>query len=65
MNTQGHFAHLYATEVASLSREEVTSRLMSFPSRTHLDFTEDFLESHTLDALRHMLLSAMLHLSPP
>ncbi len=47
-----------------LSRDQIKPRLLNFPSRTRLDFTEEFLEKLTTDQLRHILLSAILYLSP-
>lgn len=53
-----------AALVASMSREQLKPRLMSFPSRTRLDFTEDFLDKLSTEQLRHILFAAMLYLRP-
>ncbi len=51
-------------ELSGLSREELTPRLLAFPSRTNLDFTREFLDTQTTDQLRHILLAALLYLTP-
>ncbi len=53
-----------AAQLATLSRDEIKPRLLDFPSRTRLDFTEDFLEELSTEQLRHILLAAILCLSP-
>lgn len=46
--------------VASMNREAVKQELLQFEGRFKLDFTEDYLESLSLDRLRHILLAAKL-----
>ena len=53
-----------AIQLAALSRDEIKPRLLDFPSRTRLDFTEEFLEKLSTDQLRHILFAAILCLSP-
>ncbi len=53
-----------AADLAALTREEITPRLLNFPSPTRLDFTEEFLDHLTTEQLRHLLLAAMLYLTP-
>ncbi len=51
-------------ELAALTRDELTPRLLAFPSPTRLDFTREFLDTQTTEQLRHILLSALLCLTP-
>ena len=51
-------------ELSGLTREELTPRLLAFPSRTHLDFTREFLDAQSTEQLRHILLAALLYLTP-
>jgi len=48
-------------EIASLSREELVLRLMTFDGRFHFDFTEAFLAQKSTDQLRHILIAACKH----
>ena len=48
-------------EIASLGREELVKRLLSFQGDFRLDFTETFLALKSTDELRHILIAACKH----
>jgi len=48
-------------EIASLSREELVRRLLTFQGDFRLDFTETFLAFKSTDELRHILIAACKH----
>ncbi|MHC4622307.1 MAG: hypothetical protein ACYS4W_00215 [Planctomycetota bacterium] len=50
-----------ATSIASLGRDEIKRRIRNFRGRFRLDFTEDYLNSLSLDRLRHVLLAALIN----
>jgi hypothetical protein len=58
MNSPDSFEKM-AMMITSLDREEIKVRLLNFEGRFKLDFTEDYLESLSIDRLRHILLAAM------
>ena len=49
-----------ACAVAQMNRVKVQRELMHFHGRFKLDFTEDYLNSMTLERLRHILVAAKL-----
>ena len=49
-----------AARLACLGRDELTPRLLNFPSRTRLDFTADYLSSLSTEELRHLLFAAIV-----
>jgi len=49
-----------ATSIASLDKEELTRRIRNFRGRFKLDFTENYLNSLSVDRLRHILLAALV-----
>lgn len=49
-----------ASTVATMSREEVQKEIMYFNGRFKLDFTPEYLNTQTLERLRHILLAAKL-----
>jgi hypothetical protein len=51
-----------ARVVAEMDREGLIDLLKRIPCTFKLDFTEDCLRSMSLDKLRHIVLSASLHL---
>ena len=53
-----------ATTIASLGRNELTSRIKNFHGRFKLDFTEDYLNKLSVDRLRHILLAALINARP-
>ena len=53
-----------ATSIASLGRDELKRRIKNFKGRFRLDFTEDYLNSTSIDRLRHVLLAALINAKP-
>jgi len=53
-----------ATSIASLGRGELTRRIRNFKGRFKLDFTEDYLNSLSLDRLKHILFAALINARP-
>jgi hypothetical protein len=47
-------------DIAVMNKKEVKSRLLHFPGRLKLDFTEDYLDGLTVERLRHILLAALM-----
>lgn len=47
------------TSIASLGREELKKRIKNFHGSFKLDFTDDYLNSLSVDRLRHILLAAL------
>ncbi len=43
-----------------MGREEVMEEIINFNGRIHLDFTESYLDSLSVDKLRHILLAALV-----
>jgi hypothetical protein len=50
-----------ATSISSLGRSELTRRIRNFKGRFKLDFTEDYLNSLSVDRLRHILLAVLIN----
>jgi len=50
-----------ATSIAALGRAELKRRIKGFRGRFKLDFTDDYLESLSVDRLRHILLAALIN----
>ena len=48
------------TQVACMSKSEIVKRLLHFDGPIKLDFTRDFLETLSLDKLRHIMLAAII-----
>jgi hypothetical protein len=53
-----------ATSVAALKRGELKRRIKNFKGRFKLDFSEDYLNSLSVDRLRHILLAALINAKP-
>ncbi len=53
-----------ATSVAGLNRGELKRRIRNFRGRFKLDFTENYLNTVSVDRLRHILLAALLNAKP-
>ena len=53
-----------ATSIASLGRHELKRRIKNFRGRFKLDFNEDYLDSLSIDRLRHILLAALINAKP-
>jgi len=49
-----------ALGVSSLTKPQLKRRLLNFKGRLRLDFTEKYLDSLTVDKLRHILAAALL-----
>jgi len=49
-----------ANSIASLGRDELKKRIRNFKGRFKMDFTEDYLDSLSVDRLRHILLAALI-----
>ena len=63
MTSREHFEQT-ATSVAALERDELKRRIRGFRGRFKLDFTEDYLNSLSVDRLRHILLAALINAKP-
>jgi hypothetical protein len=50
-----------ATSIGTLERDELKKQIKNFKARFKLDFTEDYLNSVSVDRLRHILLAAMVN----
>lgn len=46
--------------IASLDRDELKTRLKDFQDSIKLDFTDDYLDTVSLDRLRHIVLAVVL-----
>lgn len=53
-----------AVSLAALDRNELKRRIKNFRGRFKLDFSEDYLNSLSIDRLRHILLAALLNAKP-
>lgn len=49
------------TSVATLGRNELKRHIKNFRGRFKLDFTDDYLDTISLDRLRHILLAALVN----
>ena len=47
--------------VARMGKTELKKRIRTFGGRFRLDFTEDYLNTASVDRLRHILLAAMIN----
>jgi len=63
MASTEHFEQI-ATSIAALDRNELKRRIKGFRGRFRLDFTEDYLNSLSVDRLRHILLAALINAKP-
>ena len=63
INVLGHNVLQYLFECA-LDRNELKRRIKDFRGRFRLDFTEDYLNSLSVDRLRHILLAALINAKP-
>jgi len=50
-----------STSITALGRDELKRRIKNFRGRFKLDFTEDYLNSLSVDRLRHVLLAALIN----
>jgi hypothetical protein len=49
-----------AALIATFNREELKTRLKDFQGSLKLDFTDDYLDTVSLDRLRHIVLAVVL-----
>ena len=49
-----------ACSIAALGRDELKERIRHFKGRFRLDFTDDYINSLSIDRLRHILLAAVI-----
>lgn len=50
----------HCSYITSLSKAEITERLLYFEGPIKMDFTREYLDSLNIDNLRHILLAAMM-----
>jgi len=60
VSSQGQFEQL-VTSIAALGRDELKRRIKDFRGRFKLDFSDDYLDTISLDRLRHILLAALIN----
>ncbi|MEN6427073.1 MAG: hypothetical protein ABFE13_17095 [Phycisphaerales bacterium] len=60
MSSQGQFEQLVVS-IAALGRDELKTRIKDFRGRFKLDFSDPYLDSLSLDRLRHILLAALIN----
>ncbi len=53
-----------STTIASLGKNELKRKIKNFKGRFKLDFSETYLNSLTVDRLRHILLAASINAKP-
>ncbi len=58
--TKREYFEKTSTSIATLDRNTLKQRIRNFKGRFKLDFTENYLNSVTLDRLRHILLAALI-----
>jgi hypothetical protein len=59
VDSRSYFEHTVAV-IATLGRDELKKRIKGFQSSLKLDFTDDYLDTISLDRLRHILLAVVL-----
>ena len=59
MDSRSYFERT-ADLIATLSRDELKTRIKDVQDARKLDFTEDYLDTISLDHLRHILLGVVL-----
>ena len=50
-----------AEQIASMTRQDVTDRLLTFPADFPVDFTREYLDRLPLERLQHLLMAAHLY----
>jgi hypothetical protein len=58
MDTAQNFERL-ARSISALDRDNIERKIKNFKGRFKLDFTEEYIQSLTVDRLRHILFAAM------
>ncbi len=61
MKTTFETTDTYLCRIAEMSRRELVREIRTFHCRFPMDFTPDYLESRSVDQLRHILAGAQLH----
>ena len=56
-------AEQLVSSIARMSRQAVEREILNFHGAFKIDFTEEYLESLSLEKLRHILLAVQLHAS--
>lgn len=54
----------YLGRLEQMQREELVRELLHYDGRTRLDFTPEYLEGLSLNALRHLLHAVVLNVPP-
>lgn len=49
------------SSIAALNRDQLKRRIQGFRGRFKLDFTEDYLNTVSVERLRHILLAALIN----
>ena len=49
------------TSIATLGKNELARKIKNFRGRFKFDFTEEYLNRQSADALRHILLAALMN----
>jgi len=60
VQSHGQFEQL-ATAIAALGRDELKKQIRDFRGRFRLDFSDDYLDSLSLERLQHILLAALIN----
>ncbi len=60
MCAPGQFEQL-ATSIAALGRDDLKIKIRNFRGRFKLDFSDTYLDTLSLDRLRHILLAALIN----
>ena len=50
-----------ATSIASLGKDELKRRIKNYKGRFRLDFTDNYLNTLSVERLRHILLAALIN----
>jgi hypothetical protein len=58
--TPGQFEQM-AAALADLSRDDLKKRIKGFRGRFKLDFSDEYLDTLSLERLRHLLLAALIN----
>ena len=61
MATTVEYFEQASTSIALLGRDELKNQIKNFRGRFKLDFTDDYLNSLSIDRLRHILLAALIN----
>ena len=53
------------TKIQRMDRKQLKQELIQFQANFTFDFTSDFLDSVSIERLRHIMLAAVLHVRAP